>query len=121
MTSTSTGTPLTIAERDQLAAGLDEQHRFRIEQIAYLDALSAQDGADSGSGRNTVALEVRGILLDGARNALARITAARHRLSTNDYGHCVLCAAALPVEELRAVPEVAACEACRRGTSAVIG
>ena len=121
MSTTSTRITFSVAEQDQLMAGLEEQRRFRIEQIDYLSGLAADDTRDANSSTSAVDREVRAILLDGAHLALARIVAAGDRLATGRYGRCVACEATLPADELSAVPEVSACADCRRGTSAVIG
>jgi RNA polymerase-binding transcription factor DksA len=91
-------------------AMLEEQWRFRVEQVAQLSAANAlPDKAETAAQR-----EVREVVLRGARLALREIQAARTRLVDGSYGRCVYCTAELPLERLEVQPAVASCLTCQR-------
>ena len=104
-----TATPLSAAPHNaptplQLAAfreQLEEQRRFRIEQLEQLDAVPTDD-------------DVAAALAAGARAALHDVLAALHRIDTGSYGACTECGARLPLERLEILPQVGQCLPCRR-------
>ncbi len=117
-------TPLskTALPADQLAdfaAQLDEQRRFRLEQLRQ----SRTDvGARVASRCRTAAdLEVDAILRDGAQLALAEIEAAQRRLIEGRFGRCVDCGSAVPIERLEVLPSVSRCLPCHRASTSIPG
>ena len=50
--------------------------------------------------------------LDRARDHLARIDGAQHRLDRGEYGRCTACGRPIPAERLQALPAVTTCTAC---------
>lgn len=93
----------------QLAAfrrQLDEQRRFRLDQ---LDELRAIDPDNSS--------EVTEVLAAGARVALHDVLAALDRMDEGSYGSCVTCGAAIPLERLEVLPQVAHCLPCSRSAA----
>jgi DnaK suppressor protein len=93
-------TPVQLATlRDQL----EEQRRFRLEQ---LEDLRAADPDNSG--------EVTEVLAAGARAALRDVLAALHRMDTGRYGTCTDCGTRVPIERLEVVPQVGQCLSCSR-------
>lgn len=93
-------TPVQLAGfREQL----EEQRRFRLEQ---LDELRAIDPDNSS--------EVTEVLAAGARSALHDVLDALYRIDTGSYGTCTDCGATLPLERLEILPQVGQCLPCRR-------
>lgn len=88
-------------------AQLEEQRRFRLDQ---LDELRAIDPDNSS--------EVTEVLAAGARIALSDVLAALHRMDTGSYGRCTDCRAVLPVERLEVLPQVGQCLTCSRRAAA---
>ena len=95
-------------------AGLSEQHvkrwrrlhderRFRVEQIAALEAEHP-----SGRRRESVNRELR----LAAATTLREIDAALKRMDEGRYGRCVTCSQTMPAERLDAVPTAALCMPC---------
>ncbi len=84
-------------------AQLDEQRRFRLEQ---LDELRKIDPDNSS--------EVTEVLAAGARVALSDVLAALYRMDNGTYGLCTECGAAVPMERLEVLPQVAHCLRCSR-------
>jgi RNA polymerase-binding transcription factor DksA len=96
-------TPAQLATfRDQL----EQQHRFRLEQLEELREIDP---------RNTS--EVTEVLSAGARAALHDVLAALYRMDAGTYGVCTDCGAALPIERLEVLPSVGQCLPCRRTAS----
>jgi RNA polymerase-binding transcription factor DksA len=94
-------TPAQLAGlRDQL----EEQRRFRLEQLDELRTLDPHDSSD-----------VTDVLAAGARTALHDVLAALYRMDTGSYGLCTDCGVQLPVERLEVLPQVAQCLPCRAG------
>ncbi len=106
----TTGRPLDDQLLQVFAAQLEEQRRFRLDQVRELSA-------DRGATGTAATAEITTTLLAGARAALAEIEAARMRLSVGSYGRCVDCGTRLPVERLEVLPSVARCQSCHRASS----
>jgi DnaK suppressor protein len=101
---------LTHDQHAMFAKQLDEQLRFRTEQVEYLSAPTAlTDHASTAAVR-----EVRDAVLLGARHALADIESARGRLADGRYGSCQRCSEPLAVERLEVLPHAALCTSCQR-------
>lgn len=99
---------LTRTQLSDLSEQLEEQRRFRVEQLAQLAA--EFDEVETSAER-----EVREAIQYGARVALADILAARERLADGTYGRCVACAAPLSPDRLEVLPHAARCVDCQRG------
>lgn len=109
--NTSTLRPLDDEQIAQLAAALDEQWEFRIEQVVELDAPDAERYESPA----TRAINRR--ILLAAWAVLADMRAARERLADGTYGRCVKCTDRVPLERLKAMPHTALCEPCLRSTT----
>jgi DnaK suppressor protein len=101
---------LQLSEERQarLAAMLEEQWKFRVEQVTQLD------NADIGRFGTPAAQAVNRRILLAAWTVLADMRAARERLADGTYGWCVRCTDPLPYERLEAMPHAALCEPCLR-------
>lgn len=107
-----------------LRAALEQQRRFRREQLAMLDANGGTQErparADSTDSRDQEAVhamrEVDALVADGARRALADIELALVRMDTGRYGHCRSCGARIPLVVLEAIPKTTLCLTCQRGS-----
>ena len=113
-------TPLSnpALRADQLADfadQLDEQRRFRIEQLHSSPILVGE------APRSAADLEVSTILRDGARLALAEIEAARRRLVDGRFGRCVDCGTTVSIERLEVLPSVSRCLPCDRASTSIPG
>jgi DnaK suppressor protein len=86
-----------------LRAKLEEQRRFRVEQLADLD--TAADPANR---------EVNKLLEAAARQALANIELALDRMATGHYGTCRHCGTDIPLDRLYVIPQSVACAKCSR-------
>lgn len=97
---------------DELAGlreALEQERRFRVEQLAELGTTpAAQDEAPGGA-----LGEVHAIVTAGARRALADIDAALAAMREGRYGRCDACRGPIPWRVLRAVPRTRLCWACR--------
>ena len=82
---------------------LQEERRFRVEQLAGLDAELA-GGARGGS--------IQFALRIAATTALSEIEAALVRIAEGEYGHCVICAQPIPAARLDVLPSTALCMTC---------
>jgi DnaK suppressor protein len=112
--------PELLASLPRLRARLEEQRRFRIDQLAMLGeptprraggwrpALAAEGDLDAEHDR------IRAALAEGARRVLADIETALHRMRTGRYGTCQRCAGPIPLEQLHVIPYAARCVDCQR-------
>jgi DnaK suppressor protein len=106
-----------------LRAALEQQRRFRREQLAQLagNARTYEWPASAGSSdpRNkemVLALrEVDALVSAGARRALADIELALARMRTGCYGDCRSCGARIPLVLLEAIPKTTLCLVCQLG------
>jgi RNA polymerase-binding transcription factor DksA len=112
MNSSVSERPLSVDQVGRLAARIETQRQFRLEQVRY-QLQARADHRESAAMR-----EVNEILLSAAQTALADIEAARRRLATGRYGRCIDCGETLSVDRLDAVPWVACCAACHRSSGA---
>ncbi len=100
---------LTTEEFRRLRVCLDEQRRFRIEQIFDLtDPRRAE--------REAVITEIDAQLLAGARFALAQIEAALARMRHGRYGICAECTQPIAPERLEILPMISLCIRCQGAT-----
>jgi RNA polymerase-binding transcription factor DksA len=113
------GDPLAL-RLPALRAALEQQHRFRREQLAKLEAGSRAPvgNAELPDPRDEEAVyglrEVDTLVAAGARRALADIELALIRMATGHYGCCRSCGARIPLVVLQAIPRTTLCLACQR-------
>ena len=110
--------PSLSASLPALRARLQEQRRFRIEQLASLESIQPfpvnARYRRGGSGDSRAHREITAALTVAARQALADIETALYRMRSGRYGACLRCSAAIPLEHLEALPEVKLCPDCSR-------
>lgn len=96
-----------------LRATLNQQRRFRLQQLADLEAEidRAREPADTADAARQ---EVNSKLAAAARQALADIEASLTLIATGRYGRCRHCAAEIPIRLLRIIPTTQWCLRCRR-------
>ena len=103
-----------------LRTRLEQQRRFRREQLAQLDAddgthdqSAYADLLDPADPEAVSALrEVDAVVSEGARRALADIELALVRMATGRYGRCRSCEADIPLVVLEAIPKTTLCLKC---------
>jgi RNA polymerase-binding transcription factor DksA len=108
--------PIQTVDNDPLvpfAQALQEQRRFRIEQLRELDAASV--------GESGPLAEVTAALRLAAHTALTEVDAALARLAIGRYGTCLLCEQQIGPERLEIVPMAALCMACQRESETQAG
>lgn len=93
-----------------LRAALEQQRRFRIDQITELLADTAARSDAALDPRD----EVARALYAGASAALLDIENALRRIATGSYGRCQRCAAAVALERLEILPSAPLCMTCQR-------
>jgi RNA polymerase-binding transcription factor DksA len=91
----------------RLRAELEQQQRFRLDQIDEL-ASEAALAADEARG------QVIRALLMAAEWALGDINWALKRLDRGTYGTCERCTAPIPFERLSILPMARLCMPCQR-------
>lgn len=114
-------TTTRIPRRDRLAemlpelrAQLEEQRRFRAEQLAALEERRyGHTGTDESDARRAVDAAIA----EAARWALHEIEAALHRMDEGGYGICVACGDAIGLERLEVLPHTRFCPACQQPAS----
>ena len=88
---------------------LDQQRRFRIEQLQELTADAAEAIATADDPRGQVAR----VLKLAAESALAEIEGALRRLEQGTYGTCERCTKPIPWERLEVLPMTGLCTPCQ--------
>jgi DnaK suppressor protein len=91
-----------------IRAELDQQRRFRLEQLEQL-AVEAEAMATDDQAR----LQVSRVLTLAAESALEDIDAALQRLEQGSYGTCERCAKPIPWERLDVLPMTRLCTPCQ--------
>ena len=91
-----------------IRAELDQQRRFRTEQLEKL----AVDAAEAVSTADQNRLEVTRVLTLAAESALEDINAALQRLEEDSYGICQRCAEPIAWERLEVLPMSRLCTPC---------
>jgi DnaK suppressor protein len=99
-------TTLSGDQLEMLQDMLEEQRRFRIDQLT--------EPAPAPRTMTEVELEIRETILRGAQLALADVESALDRMRLGTYGTCVHCGTRLPSERLEVVPQAALCMACQQ-------
>ena len=109
-TTTTTGSAAGF-ERQLRAtrAELDQQRRFRTEQLEELAVDAAGAMATSDQSR----LQVTRVLTLAAEAALSEIDAALQRLEEGSYGICEACAEPIPWQRLEVLPMSGLCTPCQ--------
>ena len=92
-----------------IRAELDQQRRFRIEQLDEL----AVDAAEAVAAGDEPRLQVTYALRLAAESALTAIDAALRRLEEGSYGTCERCAEPIPWERLDVLPMTGLCSDCQ--------
>ncbi len=85
---------------------LQDEHRFRTEQIALLNHELAANPQLHHDGV-TIALR------RAATVALDEVVAALTRMDAGDYGRCTRCAQTIPIDRLDVLPMTALCMPCQ--------
>ena len=98
-----------VRQLPAIRAELDQQRRFRTEQLEEL----AVDAAESAAAADQNRLQVTRVLTLAAESALSEIDAALQRLVDGSYGICERCAEPIPLERLEALPMTRLCTPCQ--------
>jgi DnaK suppressor protein len=111
-----------VANLSRLRATLEDQRRFRLDQLAQLSVQHGQartelagrhlDDLDASADRART--EVSEVLAAAALHALDDIEAALARIETATYGRCERCHDGIPPARLRAVPQARLCMVCQQ-------
>jgi RNA polymerase-binding transcription factor DksA len=102
--------PVHLTEHlPEFRAALEQQRRFRLEQLHELDEASA--GASPAV--DDVHDQVSEILRAGAATALTEVDDALDRLRAGTYGTCERCATHIPYERLEILPMSRYCMRCQ--------
>lgn len=119
MTTVGHAGPALVSHRDvsthlqAVRTVLEQQRRFRIEQ---LDALNVDSAGPAAAEQKTddPLREVTMSLRAAATVALADIEAALNRIQDGRYGRCQACHTAISRERLQALPMVSFCMTCQQ-------
>ncbi|MFR9771273.1 TraR/DksA family transcriptional regulator [Nocardia sp. SC052] len=103
-----------------LRAALEQQRRFRLQQLAELEAELDRAG-EPADAADAARHEVDGKLAAAARQALADIEAALLLIAAGRYGRCRRCHAEIPIRLLRTIPTTQWCLRCHRHLSSADG
>ena len=95
----------------RLRAELEQQQRFRLDQI---DELASEAARAPDEARRQV---IRALIM-AAKWALGDINWALQRLNRGTYGTCERCAAPVPIERLSVLPMARLCMPCQRRSEA---
>jgi RNA polymerase-binding transcription factor DksA len=108
---TAAGSPAGLFGHQLLAirSDLDQQRRFRCEQLEELEVDAAEAMASADQNR----LQVTRVLTLAAEAALSEIDAALQRLEVGSYGICDRCAEPIRWERLEVLPMSRLCTPCQ--------
>ncbi|MDT9685346.1 TraR/DksA C4-type zinc finger protein [Streptomyces sp. TRM76323] len=104
---------LTAEDVAALRQNLQEQRRFRLEQLARM-ARTAPGSRDGAAARR----EVRAELTASARMVLHDVEEALERMDRGRYGTCRLCGGPIGLRRLTIVPQARYCGHCHRAREA---
>jgi RNA polymerase-binding transcription factor DksA len=107
--ATNTRAAVPIRRPSAIRVELDQQRRFRIEQLQELTADAAEAIATADDPR----LQVTRVLKLAAESALAEIEGALRRLEQGTYGTCERCSQPIPWERLEVLPMTGLCTLCQ--------
>lgn len=121
MSSITISKPGTYAEvQDHLSdlrALLEEQRRFRLDQLGQLTTEHPVDEPridTLDAGADMARVEVSAAVEAAARQALDDIDAALMRIDSGRYGRCDECETPIPLERLLAIPQAPLCMRCQQ-------
>jgi len=92
-----------------ICAELDQERRFRTEQLAEL----AVDAAEAMATADQNRLQITRVLTLAAEAALSEIDGALQRLEEGSYGICERCAEPIPWQRLEVLPMSRLCTPCQ--------
>ncbi|MEU4344586.1 TraR/DksA C4-type zinc finger protein [Nocardia sp. NPDC023852] len=96
-----------------LRATLHQQRRFRLQQLAELDAEIDRATAPTHAA-DTARHEVTNKLAVAARQALADVDETLTLITTGRYGHCRGCHTEIPIHLLQTIPTTQWCLNCQQ-------
>ncbi|MBF6220621.1 hypothetical protein IU479_21190 [Nocardia abscessus] len=96
-----------------LRAALNQQRRFRLQQLTELEA-EIDDAAAPVDPADTARHEVTITLVSAARQALADIDETLTLITTGRYGRCRGCHIEIPIHLLQTIPTSQWCLNCRQ-------
>jgi DnaK suppressor protein len=99
----------SVRQLPAIRAELDQQRRFRTEQLEEL----AVDAAEAVAAADQNRLQVTRVLTLAAESALSEIDAALQRLVEGSYGICERCAEPIRWERLEGLPMSRLCTPCQ--------
>jgi DnaK suppressor protein len=99
----------SVLQLPAIRAELDQQRRFRTEQLEEL----AVDAAEAVAAADQNRLQVTRVLTLAAESALSEIDAALQRLVEGSYGICERCVEPIPWERLEVLPMTRLCTPCQ--------
>jgi DnaK suppressor protein len=99
----------SVRQLPAIRAELDQQRRFRTEQLEEL----AVDAAEAVAAADQNRLQVTRVLTLAAESALSEIDAALQRLVEGSFGICERCAEPIPWERLEVLPMTRLCTPCQ--------
>ncbi|MFE7665800.1 TraR/DksA family transcriptional regulator [Streptomyces celluloflavus] len=105
-------------ELDALRENLEEQRRFRIEQLREFGEPSPTRAVRLREQRSAGQQEVHLRLAATARMVLADVEAALERMDRGRYGNCHRCARPIPLDRLEIVPQARYCVRCHQAREA---
>ena len=106
---TARSAPVFQRRLPAIRAELEQQRRFRTEQLEEL----AGDVAEAVAASDEPRLQVAYALRLAAESALTAIDAALRRLKEGSYGMCERCAEPIPWERLDVLPMTGLCTRCQ--------
>lgn len=117
------GVGLSPEDLAALRESLEEQRRFRREQLRQIDG-APQDRGDRGNRGDpsdrtdqqqaASQTEVRVMLAASARMVLTDVEAALDRMARGRYGTCHLCTRSISLARLTIVPQARYCARCQQ-------
>jgi DnaK suppressor protein len=107
--NTTRSTAKLESQLSTLRAELDQQRRFRAQQLKEL----AVDAAEAMTTADESRLQVTRLLRLAAEAALLDIDAALQRLEDGSYGICERCAEPIPWQRLEVLPMSRLCTPCQ--------
>jgi DnaK suppressor protein len=107
--NTTRSTAKVESQLSTLRAELDQQRRFRAQQLKEL----AVDAAEAMATADQSRLQVTRVLTLAAEAALSDIDAALQRLEDGSYGICERCDEPIPWQRLEVLPMSRLCTPCQ--------
>lgn len=101
------GAPLSDSQLAVLRGMLEQQRRFRRDQLRQLQGAGEPDTL-------TADHEITTSLVTAAQAALRDVEDALRRMRAGSYGVCKQCGTDLAIERLEVLPQVSLCMPCQR-------